>query len=96
MPTFSKQVTVDAVPVHDLCKSFALGVVTAPAWLLERVDAGTLLVTETTVRLQLPNHLEGAAGWDDWIVRFDDGTILPVPAAIFNALFPVHPREHAA
>lgn len=88
---FAAAQIIEAVAVADLCKSFALGVVQAPQWLLDRVNAGTLLVTETTVRLELPSKLEGAAGWNDWIVRYADGTILPMPADTFEALFGVQP-----
>jgi hypothetical protein len=87
---------VEAVSVEALCKSVRIGVLACPQWLLDRMNAGTLLVTETTVRLEMPNKLEGAAGWNDWIVRFADGTILPVRAEVFTALFGVQPRAEDA
>lgn len=94
--TYVAQQPVEAVSVAELCKSVVRGVLTCPQWLLDRINAGTLLVTETAVRLEMPNKLEGAAGWDDWIVRFADGTILPVRAEVFTALFGVQSRaDHA-
>lgn len=88
---------VEAVAVSDLCKSVASGVMTGvPQWLLDRMHAGTLLVGQTSARLELPDNLEGAAGWNDWIVRFEDGTIIPMRADLFFAVFGVHAREHAA
>lgn len=94
--TYVAQQPVEAVLVADICKSVVRGVLTCPQWLLDRMNAGTLLVTETAVRLEMPDHTEGAAGWNDWIVRFADGTILPVRAEVFTALFGVQSRaEHA-
>jgi hypothetical protein len=81
-----------AIAVRELCDSARLGVFTAPAWVLDAMRSGLLIVTKDAARLQLASGLVMAGGPNHVLVNTgvgDEAALHFLRREAFDALFTV-------